>query len=131
MKRYSILIAGRILYLVTTAIFATCGMNILVFTLAAILSMPKQFITVYLGVILEDSSDPSEYITFLWIHFSEQRAPAKAQDPKSKIISDVVLVITFLITVLACWYILRQMNLAKPDVIYARRKARSLDISCV
>jgi uncharacterized membrane protein YdjX (TVP38/TMEM64 family) len=33
----------------TTAVFATCGMGIFVFTLAAILSMPKQFITVYLG----------------------------------------------------------------------------------
>jgi uncharacterized membrane protein YdjX (TVP38/TMEM64 family) len=41
---------------VTTAIFSTCGMNIFVFTLAALLSMPKQFITVYLGVILEQSS---------------------------------------------------------------------------
>ena len=29
---------------VTTAIFATCGMNIFIFILAALLSMPKQFI---------------------------------------------------------------------------------------
>jgi len=33
----------------TTAVFATCGMGIFTFTLAALLSMPKQFITVYLG----------------------------------------------------------------------------------
>ena len=31
-------------------------MGIIVFSLAAILSMPKQFITVYLGVILEQSA---------------------------------------------------------------------------
>ena len=43
--------------LVTTAIFSTCGMGIIVFSFAAILSMPKQFITVYLGVILEESNN--------------------------------------------------------------------------
>jgi hypothetical protein len=31
-------------------------MNIFVFILAALLSMPKQFITVYLGVILRESA---------------------------------------------------------------------------
>ena len=42
---------------VTTAVFSTCGMNIWVFMLAAFLSLPKQFITVYLGVALEDSEN--------------------------------------------------------------------------
>jgi hypothetical protein len=32
-------------------------MNIFVFTLAAILTMPKQLITIYIGVILEQSAD--------------------------------------------------------------------------
>ena len=41
--------------IVTTAVFSTCGMNIWVFMAAAFLSLPKQFITVYLGVALEDS----------------------------------------------------------------------------
>jgi hypothetical protein len=31
-------------------------MGIIVFSIAAILSLPKQFITVYLGVILEQSA---------------------------------------------------------------------------
>jgi hypothetical protein len=34
---------------VTTAVFSVCGMGIFVFVLAAALSLPKQFITVYLG----------------------------------------------------------------------------------
>ncbi|KAL9709049.1 hypothetical protein Ac2012v2_007863 [Leucoagaricus gongylophorus] len=89
----------------TTAIFSTCGMNIFVFSIAAILSMPKQFITVYLGVLLEQSA---EGIT----------------DTRSRIISDIVLAITILITVAAMWYILHRMNQIKPKVIYARRKAR-------
>ncbi|KAF9476136.1 hypothetical protein BDN70DRAFT_882777 [Pholiota conissans] len=91
----------------TTAIFSTCGMGIIVFSLAAILSLPKQFITVYLGVILDSSSSSN--------------AP---KDTKSKIISDSVIGVTFLITVLAVWYLYRQMNKAKPLVIYDRRKAR-------
>ncbi|KIM44279.1 hypothetical protein M413DRAFT_443299 [Hebeloma cylindrosporum] len=89
----------------TTAVFSTCGMGIFVFSLAAILSMPKQFITVYLGVILAQSS-------------------TGVKDTKSTIISDVVLAITVIITIAAMWYILRQMNLVKPQVIYERRKAR-------
>ncbi|KAJ7764824.1 snare associated Golgi protein-domain-containing protein [Mycena metata] len=89
----------------TTAVFSTCGMNIFTFSIAAILSLPKQLITVYLGVILEQSS---EGVT----------------DKKSRYISDGVLALTLLVTVLAMWYILRQMALVKPMVIYDRRKAR-------
>ncbi|KAJ6632600.1 snare associated Golgi protein-domain-containing protein [Mycena sp. CBHHK59/15] len=89
----------------TTAVFSTCGMSIWVFSIAAILSLPKQFITVYLGVILEQSSEGHT-------------------DPKSRIISDSVLAVTFLVTILAMWYILRQMAVQKPLVIYERRKAR-------
>ncbi|EDR03489.1 uncharacterized protein LACBIDRAFT_307235 [Laccaria bicolor S238N-H82] len=86
----------------TTAIFSTCGMGIIVFSIAALLSMPKQF--VYMGVILEQSSTGQ-------------------QDTKSRIISDVVLTITILITIVAMSYILHQTNLVKPEVINARRKA--------
>lgn len=44
---------------VTTAVFSTCGMGVWTFALAAFFSLPKQFVTVYLGVLLENSS--SEY----------------------------------------------------------------------
>jgi hypothetical protein len=84
-------------------------MGIIVFSIAAILSMPKQFITVYLGVILEQSD-------------------IGQTNTKSQIISDVVLVVTFLITGLAMWYILRQVAKAKPIVIYERRKARQVKL---
>jgi len=99
-------------YPVTTAVFSTCGMGIVVFCLAAILSLPKQFITVYLGVILEQSANGDT-------------------DPKSRIISNVVLAITFLITILAMWYIFRQMNKVKPQVIYDRRKARQAKLASI
>ncbi|KAK0473594.1 hypothetical protein IW261DRAFT_1306799, partial [Armillaria novae-zelandiae] len=89
----------------TTALFSTCGMGIIVFCIAAILSLPKQFVTVYLGVILEQSATGDT-------------------DKKSKIISGAVLALTIVITVAAMKYILKQMNKVKPAVIYARRKSR-------
>jgi hypothetical protein len=108
--------------LVTTAVFSTCGMGIIVFSLAAILSMPKQFITVYLGVILEQSATGK----LLRFRMFDQVLiiSTGVKDKKSQIISDVVLVITFIITIAAMWYIYRQMNLVKPQIIYEKRKAR-------
>ena len=46
------------------------------------------------------------------------------KDTKSRIISDVVLAVTIVITVAAMWYILREMDRVKPQIIYERRKAR-------
>lgn len=89
----------------TTAIFAVCGMNIFVFMLAAALSMPKQFITVYIGTLLESSA-------------------TSTATSKNKIISDVVGVVTVLVTIAAMWYITRQINRVKPQIVYERRKAR-------
>jgi len=94
----------------TTAVFSTCGMGIIVFSIAATLSLPKQLITVYLGVILEQSGTGST-------------------STKSRIISDVVLAFTFLVTILAMWYIFSQMNGVKRAVIYDRRKARQAKIA--
>ncbi len=39
---------------VTTVVFATCGMKFWVFLLSAIVSLPRHFITVYIGVTLDD-----------------------------------------------------------------------------
>ncbi|EJD36440.1 hypothetical protein AURDEDRAFT_74204 [Auricularia subglabra TFB-10046 SS5] len=91
----------------TTAIFATCGMGIWVFTLAAILSLPKQFITVYAGVMLEQSEDKDE-----------------AKDKTQKIISDTVAALSVLITFGALWWIYREMQRVKPEVFRDRRRAR-------
>jgi hypothetical protein len=67
---------------VTTAVFSTCGMGIWIFTLAAFLSLPKQFITVYLGVTLEQSADGT-------------------QSTQDKITSNNALVMTFLIALMS------------------------------
>ncbi|KAK0473596.1 hypothetical protein IW261DRAFT_1569658 [Armillaria novae-zelandiae] len=96
--------------LITTALFSTCGMGIVTFCIAAILSMPMNLINVYLGVILEQSATGET-------------------DKKSKIISTVVLVLTIMITVGAMHYILKQINKVKPGIIYARRKARQAKLA--
>ncbi|ORX37080.1 hypothetical protein BD324DRAFT_656291 [Kockovaella imperatae] len=83
----------------TTAVFATCGMNILVFTLACILSMPKQLIVVYLGVLFEQSDAGT----------------------RSRVISDVVLAIGFVLTIWSAWYIYKKMNAAR---VFVWRKQR-------
>ncbi|KAF3924505.1 hypothetical protein ABW21_db0200731 [Orbilia brochopaga] len=64
----------------STAIFSVCGVNFWLYALASFLTLPKQLIIVYLGVIL-------------------------ASDNGSRLVSDIVLGVTFLITVIAGVYI--------------------------
>lgn len=90
---------------VSTAVFSTCGMGVFVFALAALLSLPKQLVTVFIGVILEQSGTGTTSST-------------------DRIVSDVVLVVTIAITIAAGYYIYVLINRVKPSIIYARRKAR-------
>ncbi|KAG6895244.1 hypothetical protein C0992_002400 [Termitomyces sp. T32_za158] len=87
--------------------------------------MPKQFITVYLGVLLEQSAPNTTSTT----NSTTTPPPPAGTDTKSRIITDVVLAITILITFLAMWYIYYMMNKAKPAVIYDRRKARQAKLA--
>ncbi|KAG0704111.1 snare associated Golgi protein-domain-containing protein [Suillus ampliporus] len=100
--RYSV-IPGHL----TTAIFSVCGMSIFVFMLAAVLSLPKQFITVYIGVMLE--SDPNSSAT-----------------STSKIIGDILVAVTLLVTVAAMWYINKAVNKVKQQIIQERQESRSV-----
>ncbi|EIN11907.1 hypothetical protein PUNSTDRAFT_99222 [Punctularia strigosozonata HHB-11173 SS5] len=54
--RYSIL-PGHL----TTAVYSTCGLGAGLFTAAAFLSLPKQFMLIYIGVLVEDS-DKGEFV---------------------------------------------------------------------
>ncbi|KAL5526992.1 hypothetical protein ACEPAF_8721 [Sanghuangporus sanghuang] len=89
----------------TTAVFSTCGMGVLVFALAALLSLPKQFVTVYIGVILKESGTGTE-------------------STRDRLISYSVLAVTFIVTCVAMWYMYKKMDEVKVDVIMDRRKAR-------
>ncbi|OSC97884.1 hypothetical protein PYCCODRAFT_1418775 [Trametes coccinea BRFM310] len=86
----------------TTAIFATCGMNVFIFLAAAFLSLPKQLATVYLGDA--QSTDASSRTTHT--------------------VKTVVIVATILITIFAMRYVRSEQDKVKEAVIYRRRKAR-------
>ncbi|CDO74539.1 hypothetical protein BN946_scf184641.g5 [Trametes cinnabarina] len=86
----------------TTAIFATCGMNVFLFLAAAFLSLPKQLATVYLG----------------------DAQSGEAVSPTMRTIKGIVIVATTLITIFSMRYIRSQQDKVKVAVIYRRRKAR-------
>ncbi|KAJ7641444.1 hypothetical protein FB45DRAFT_1022192 [Roridomyces roridus] len=88
----------------TTAVFATCGMQFWVFLVAAVVTLPKQLVVVYIGEALQSN------------------------DSRSNKIQRAVLVVTTLITILAMVYIRRVRTAAKPSVVYARRKARQAGV---
>ncbi|KDN42203.1 hypothetical protein K437DRAFT_210982, partial [Tilletiaria anomala UBC 951] len=82
----------------TTAVFATVGMSVWIFILAAVLSMPKQLTIVYLGWVIEQSGNSSNEPT------------------SSKIVKYVVLLVSVLITLGAGWYLYGKMYEARPEV---------------
>ncbi|RVD80158.1 uncharacterized protein DFL_008064 [Arthrobotrys flagrans] len=76
----------------TTAVFATCGISFWVFFIATLLSLPKQLVVVYLGVIINNPSG-------------------------GHLVSNIILGITFAITILAAGYIYWQMRKVRPRLI--------------
>ncbi|KAJ2923117.1 hypothetical protein H1R20_g13978, partial [Candolleomyces eurysporus] len=94
----------------TTTIFSTCGVGIILFATSTFLSLPKQALGVYLGVIL-------------------LRSRSEARSSTERIVTSVVLAVILLITAVATWYISRRMDRAKPQVIYKRRKARQAKLT--
>ncbi|KLO10016.1 hypothetical protein SCHPADRAFT_857150 [Schizopora paradoxa] len=89
----------------TTAVFATIGMPFWVFAISAIVSLPRQFVNVFIGVVLGDKANGTETKT-------------------DKIASTVVLIVTVVVTYAAFRYLKHLTSSVKPQVIYARRKAR-------
>ncbi|KAF7972411.1 hypothetical protein HWV62_17960 [Athelia sp. TMB] len=87
----------------TTALFATCGMRLWVFILSALVSLPKQLATVYIGAAFGNTTSEQE----------------------SSYISAIVLMLTLTITLLAGWYINRRINAVKESVVYSRQKMRA------
>ncbi|KZV67037.1 hypothetical protein PENSPDRAFT_584497 [Peniophora sp. CONT] len=92
----------------TTIIFGTVKMNFFIFLAAAILSLPRQFATVYLGVLAAEDKDKE----------------TKGQ----KIATIIVIVGTILMTILSMRYVNHKIDVAKPDFVYARRKERQAGV---
>ncbi|WWC71080.1 uncharacterized protein I206_105033 [Kwoniella pini CBS 10737] len=84
----------------STAVFATCGTGFWVFTIACILTLPKQLIVVYLGVIFATDEDTKS---------------------SEKWISHSILIFGVLVTIWAAWYIWKKMKQARIQVWRKRR----------
>ncbi|KAI0648624.1 hypothetical protein C8Q79DRAFT_1007215 [Trametes meyenii] len=83
-------------------LFSTCGMGVGTFLTAAVLSLPKQLATVYLGV-------------------SQNSGVNRAQTGGIKA---VVILATIAMTYIAMRFINKKVDEVKMNVVYARRKAR-------
>lgn len=81
----------------TTAVFATVGMGFFIFTLATLLSMPKQLLVVYLGVVIEQSGSGTE-------------------STRSKVIKYAVLVLSGAVTIGVAIFLYGKMQQARPMV---------------
>ncbi|WWC88340.1 uncharacterized protein L201_003250 [Kwoniella dendrophila CBS 6074] len=84
----------------STAVFATCGTGFWIFTIACILTLPKQLIVVYLGVMFASEDDTGA---------------------KEKWISRGILIFGVIITIWAAWYIWHKMHQAR-IVVWRRRR---------
>ncbi|KAJ7902817.1 hypothetical protein B0H14DRAFT_3851744 [Mycena olivaceomarginata] len=86
-----------------TAVFSTVGVNFWLFLGAAVLSLPKAFVPVYVGYSMK---------------------PENADNTHAEKIEKIILIATILVTLISYAWIKRQMKAAKEDFIYLRRKAR-------
>jgi hypothetical protein len=84
----------------STAVFSTCNVKFWHFAVATFLTLPKQIILVYIGVLL-------------------------AQQNKSNKINTIVLALTFLVTVVAGVYVYNKMRITKKVLL--EEQAQRLD----
>jgi uncharacterized membrane protein YdjX (TVP38/TMEM64 family) len=83
----------------TTAVFSTCGVKFWIFLVATLLTLPKQLVTVYVGVIISSKT-------------------------KGKTVSDIVLGVTFIITVVAAVYIGIKMKRIRSVLLREQRERK-------
>ena len=79
----------------STAVFATCGLSFWLFIIASLITLPKQLVIVYLGVLIGENST----------------------DTKGRKIQDIVLGITALITILCAVYIWWKLKKVRKEMI--------------
>ncbi|KAJ7629494.1 hypothetical protein DFH06DRAFT_1141111 [Mycena polygramma] len=99
--------SAALILAVATAVFSTVGISFWTFLGAALLSLPKSFVPVFVGYALK---------------------PKNTGNTSSERIEKIVLGATFLVTIGSYVWINRQMKAAKEDYIYQRRKARQAKI---
>ncbi|KAJ7086480.1 hypothetical protein B0H15DRAFT_986792 [Mycena belliarum] len=86
-----------------TSVFSTVGISFPIFLGAAVLSLPKALVPVYVGYALKPENDGNK---------------------RSNVVEKVLLGITIVVTIVAFRWIKRQTEAATPEFVYRRRKAR-------
>ncbi|KAF7367909.1 hypothetical protein MSAN_00855700 [Mycena sanguinolenta] len=87
----------------STSAFATVGISFWIFLGAAILSLPKGLVAVFVGYVMQ---------------------PAVEDNGTVKIVENVVLVLGIVVTIVAYRWIQKRMKDETPAFVHARRKAR-------
>lgn len=97
----------------STAVFSTCNVKFWHFVVATFLTLPKQIVIVYVGVLLAQ------------------------QQEKNSTVNNIVLAITFLTTVVAGVYVYRKMRITKKILLEEQaarldaKKARAVNLNRV
>lgn len=100
-------------------------MSFWVFSVAAILSLPKHFVTVYIGSVLEKEGTGMLSSLAVWRLFLDVLNRVEGgESTKERIITYSVFAITTVVTILAFHYLGKKIDAVKHDVVYQRRKAR-------
>ncbi|KAI0750326.1 hypothetical protein C8Q80DRAFT_684474 [Daedaleopsis nitida] len=97
-----------------TAIFASTGMGVVTFLIAAVVSLPVQFANVFLGTghSIDENGNRVEN-------------PSKT----TKILKIVIITFTVLVTIIAMRYVNAQIDRVKQSVVYERRKRRQAKLA--
>lgn len=87
-------------------------MNLMTFIIAAVVSLPRQFVSVYVGVAFGQSDSDSNSGAYPDKYLSSRQLVLRfIVESKSKKITTVVLVVTIIITIFAMRYIRGKLNL--------------------
>ena len=109
---------------VSTAVFATCGMPLWRFLVSATISLPKQFALVYSGTNEDQSGSESSCFPTPRAHTWAPTLAGIASKTAGLLAKAAIIVVTIGATVFAMRYINRRVDEVKEGVVYARRKAR-------
>ncbi|KAL1746560.1 hypothetical protein HDZ31DRAFT_81141 [Schizophyllum fasciatum] len=93
-----------------TVLVAACDVQLWVYMIAVVIGFPRQMLPVYLGVVLDDKDD-------------DGNSPGGPKAVKGVFIAFIIV-----ITLAAGRFIKTRVNKVKPEIIYARRKARQQKI---
>ncbi|KAF7290646.1 hypothetical protein MIND_01304900 [Mycena indigotica] len=90
-----------------TVVFSTVGISFWIFLLAAVISLPKQFVPVYTGYAMK---------------------PGVSGQKLTTVVEDVVIALGIIVTIVAYKWLQKESKAAREGYIYERRKARQARI---